>query len=486
MLEAKMSNSQGLRVVRVIRCRASQYGQEDPTSGSGASNWEEGELKAIELAEEAFEEAMRQGADDVSALCSKGGENLVRFSNNSITLTNSTRSVELFLYVTKERRRIIGATSNLSPEGIKRFIADLVKACRILSPSPDYTPLPKGPWRYAQDRVYDMKVAEDGVALVDLAKASIGAAFDAGAERVSGTLTASEGNVAIVTSGGAKGESRGTKVILNVRAFADEVASGHGLSCTEVLSDLDPIGAGQRAGEYAKEAINPGHWEEGEYDLVALPTVAADIVQHVGSLASAFAVDTGLSFLADKIGQKVAIDGLTIRDIGVVEGGIGGRAFDDEGLPTQENIIVERGVLKGYLHNSTTARKFGASSTANAGIIDPHPWNLIVDAGSYHTDDLIKEVRRGVLVTNNWYTRFQNLRTGEYSTLPRDATFLIENGKIKHPIMGLRISDSIPRQLNNIHGISKERRWVEWWEVSIPTLTPALLIKSVTVTKAVT
>jgi PmbA protein len=173
-----------------------------------------------------------------------------------------------------------------------------------------------------------------------------------------------------------------------------------------------------------------------------------------------------------------------LRDYGVIEGGVDGRGFDDEGFPTRENVIIEEGVLKTYLHNSTTAKKFNTSSTGNAGIIDPHPWNLVVDPGSVSIDDMIREVKKGVMVTNNWYTRFQNLRSGEYSTIPRDAAFLIENGKIKHPVVGLRISDSLPRQLANIIAISKERRWIEWWEVSIPTLAPSMLIKSVMITKA--
>lgn len=109
---------------------------------------------------------------------------------------------------------------------------------------------------------------------------------------------------------------------------------------------------------------------------------------------------------------------------------------------------------------------------------------LVVNAGSQDLDAIIKDVKKGILVTNNWYTRFQNLRTGEYSTLPRDATFFVENGTIKHPVVGTRISDSIPRQLVNILALSKERKWIKWWEVSIPTLTPIMLLKDVLITKA--
>ncbi len=73
---------------------------------------------------------------------------------------------------------------------------------------------------------------------------------------------------------------------------------------------------------------------------------------------------------------------------------------------------------------------------------------------------LKKEVRRGIYVTNNWYTRFQNYCEGVYSTVPRDAAFLIENGEIKKSGVGMRISDTLPRQFLNIQALGKESRWI--------------------------
>jgi PmbA protein len=161
------------------------------------------------------------------------------------------------------------------------------------------------------------------------------------------------------------------------------------------------------------------------------------------------------------------------------------RIFDDEGVATRDNVIIEKGVLRTYLHNSSTAKRFNTSTTGSAGIIDPHPWNLEVYPGDYGLDEMIKEVKEGFFITNNWYTRFQNLRTGDYSTLPRDATFYIKDGEVKYAVAGLRVSDNIPRQLKSISAISKERRWIYWWEVTTPTLAPYLLIKQTNITKAV-
>jgi len=100
-------------------------------------------------------------------------------------------------------------------------------------------------------------------------------------------------------------------------------------------------------------------------------------------------------------------------------------------------------------------------------------------------DELLKETRRVLYLTNTWYTRFQNYVKGDFSTIPRDGIFLIENGEIKQPLKDVRLSDNALNLLNNIAGISKERKHVHWWgEAHPPSLAPYLLIKNVHITKS--
>ncbi|MCL4518309.1 MAG: TldD/PmbA family protein, partial [Thaumarchaeota archaeon] len=272
--------------------------------------------------------------------------------------------------------------------------------------------------------------------------------------------------------------------LLNIRAFTHDNASGQGLACSSYLSDFDFKTAGERAGTYAKKAANPKQIPEGRCDVIFTPTVVANILP-IASNASAFSIETGNSFLNDKLDNKIGIDALDVFDYGVYEHGLGGRIFDDEGTPTGVNDIVSKGVFRTVLHNSTTAKKFGTESTGNAGIIIPRPVTIVFGNGDSTLEEMIRETKDGLLVTNNWYTRYQNVRTGEYSTVPRDAAFKISDGEIANPVVGLRVSDSIPRQLESIDLISKQREWIRWWEVNTPTLAPAMRIKGVQITRAV-
>lgn len=406
---------------------------------------------------------------------------MVRFSDNSATVVKENEISAIKVYMAKAGRRAVGVTSDLRPEGLEKFVKALARSLET-SPKAEYTPLPSGPFNYEHNGDVDKGLAE--IEMGELVERAVNSALEAGAKRVSGTLAIHLVEISITTSAGAEGSDFRTGVEMNVRAFSDKEASGHGLSVATKLERLEPELAGRTAGEHSLLARNPKLVEEGRYDVLMEPTVAANIFEQVGLYASAFDVDAGLSIFAEKLGQMVAVETLTLIDHGQIENGLGSRSFDDEGLPTRSNIIIERGVLKTYLHNSTTASKFGVKSTANAGIIKPRPWNLEVRPGDASRDEIIKEIKNGILVTNNWYTRFNNYRTGEFSTMPRDAILKIEGGEIKHAISGIRLSDSMPRLMNSISMISKERRWVRWWEVRTPVLSPAILVSGMQITKA--
>jgi PmbA protein len=153
-------------------------------------------------------------------------------------------------------------------------------------------------------------------------------------------------------------------------------------------------------------------------------------------------------------------------------------------LPTQRTVIFERGVFKSYLHNSTTARKHGTTSTANAGLIAPRPFNLVLTPGDEDLDSLVRSIDLGLYVTNNWYLRYQNYGTGEFSTIPRDAMFLIKNGELVGSVRDLRLSDNMLRLIKNIETVSAARQWVRWWEVSTPALAPHGLVRSAKFTRS--
>jgi len=441
-------------------------------------------VKREEIPSHLVELGIKFGATDVAANLIELDQTMIRFSNNEVTASKNFREVTINVFVMIERQRAGSTFSTLSSKALERAMKKLVETAKISPPADVYAPLPKGPFKYDPALLRPPRVSSDSNELVNYVKEAIDGASKSGAKRVAGSLTATNASMVLETSSQASAVQRRSSLEMSVRAFVSEVASGHSLSIAQSKRDFEPAEAGRRAGEIAKMALNLNEGKPGSYTALLGPMVFADLVNQVGIQSSAFMVDAGQSFLIDKLGSMVASDKFTLIDDPTLMGTYGMRAFDDEGVPTKRNIIVEKGILKTYLHNSTTAKKFGAETTANAGLIMPTPWNLVVEPGEKSFEEMLSEIDEGIYVTNNWYLRYQNYRKGDFSTIPRDGMFQIKNGQITKPIRDLRISDNMLKIFQNIRELSKERLWIKWWEVPIPTLAPYATVEDLSFTKS--
>jgi len=427
---------------------------------------------------------MKQGATDVVAKLIEQYRIMIRFSNNEITVSKVYNEILFGIFLMIEKHRAATTVPFSSLKNLERSVRNLVKVAKNSPPADIYAPLPEGPFQYDPTLLNAPQVSFNPDKLAGYVEEAIKGALEKGAEKVAGTLNATKARMMLATSGQVYGAQERTGLEISVRAFASDIASGHSVSISRSERDFKPSETGSMAGEIAKAASNPEQGQPGRFMALLGPMVFADLVNQVGILSSAFLVEVGQSFLVDKIGSEVASEKFTLIDDPTVRDDFGVRAFDDEGVPTRRNIIIGKGVLKSYLHNSTTAKKFGVETTGNAGLIEPLPWSLIVEPGDKSFEDLVAEVDDGIYVTNDWYLRYQNYRTGDFSTIPRDGMFQIKKGEISASIRELRISDNMLRILQNIMELSRARSWIKWWEVEVPTLASYALIKDLNFTKS--
>lgn len=420
------------------------------------------------------------GADEVIARTVACRNRQVRFSNNQIDI-----SLAWNYYVTDVvlswKKRVV-ATQIPNFQKVDLTLKRLLALAKVSKENPTYGGFAKGKFNYQKskaDKTIDSleNPAELVFEAIEAAKREAGPKTNAG-----GIFLSSTSDVYQVSSEGPAGEDCRSAVELSIRAFSEKEASGHAVECSSTLKGFDPARAGRKAGEIAKQAKNPKAGVEGKYDVVFDPLLAGSLLGMWGTMASAYYVIVQLSIFVDKLGKKVASETVTLRDMPAAYS-MSNRVFDDEGAPTQENVIIEKGQLKTYLHNTSTAKIFKTKTTGNAGIVTPGPWNIEMNPGDMNKEELLKEVRHGLYLTNTWYTRFQNHATGDFSTIPRDGIFQIENGEIKQSLKNIRISDNALRMLNSITGISKERQHVHWWcEADPPSLSPYILMKDVQIT----
>ena len=189
------------------------------------------------------------------------------------------------------------------------------------------------------------------------------------------------------------------------------------------------------------------------------------VLRLIGQLvgcASGYAVYRESSFLSGRMGEPVASELITINDDGRLPGGLGSKPFDGEGLPTQRNVVVERGALRTWLLDSYAGRKLGMPSTGNAsrgigsapGVGTTNLWLEPGDAGSL--EDIVRSTPRGLLVTELIGMGF-NPVTGDYS---RGAAGLwIEDGEVVHPVEEVTIAGNLGDMLCAVDAVGSELEW---------------------------
>ncbi len=447
------------------------------------------------LVEYAVRRARRAGAEEAVALLQRQHAEQTRLANNQVSIAVSWDSAHLGLFVAKQGRTTARNVDMPTRSRIDASIAKTLKLLKMLPVNEDYRGIAARGFAQASEAA-DPAIAVGKASTNSIMVEARDAALKAGALRTAGTAYTSFSRTSLATSAGALMAAATTGATVSIRAFTDKDASGHWVHASSTLKGLDSKGSGRHAGSLAKRARKPVVGEAGKYDVVFDPLAIAALTSNLGNMASATAVESGFSYLGNKIGRSVASKHVTVCDDGTMRGGLNSIPFDAEGLPTRRTPIVAKGVLKTYLHNTSTATRYKASSTGSAsfdhfrdaggpgGIITPSPWNLEMMPGTKTRDKLFSAVDKGLYVTNIWYTRYQNYVTGDFSTIPRDAIMLIKDGELAGPVRDLRISENMRSLFQRISALTAERRQIHSWECETPTLHPYALAERVNVTRS--
>ncbi len=432
--------------------------------------------------EQIVKKGKKLGADEIVAKTTLGRYRQTRFSNNQIDISVAWNDYVTDVALTWKKRFVATQIQNF--QNVDQSVKRLFRLAKASKENPQWGGVAKGRFRYQKNKA-DKTVENIRNPAEYIFQAVEAAQQETGKKNVNtgGILFSKLEDIYLASSEGPTGKDQRSAIELSIRAFSDRESSGHGVECSSTLKGFDPVKAGRKAGQIAKQARKPKAGIEGHYDIIFDPLFTGSLLGMWGYMASAFSVMIQQSVFVSKLGQKVASEIVTLRDV-PASYSMANRVFDDEGVPARENVIIRKGILKTYLHNTSTAKIFKTETTGNAGLVAPGAWNLELDAGDMTKEEMFREVKRGLYLTNTWYTRFQNYATGDFSTIPRDGIFLIENGEIKQSWKDIRLSDNALKMLNNITGISKERQHVHWWgEAEPPSLSPYVLMKDVQITR---
>jgi PmbA protein len=397
--------------------------------------------------------ALAAGADAAEAVGAERAALSVGVRLGALEEVEREESRDLGLRVFIGKRQAVVSGSDISTPARAKLVDRAVAMARI-APDDVYAGLApehrlaKGP--FPDLDLYDPteRDAEALEALAleaeDAARAVTGVANSDG-----GGASWSTSGWSFVTSHGFEGRHRASSFSVSASVIAGEGAAmergGEGRS-TRYASDLPGAAAiGKTAGERAVSHVGPRKLASTTAAVVFENRIASSIISPFVGAISGTAVARGTSFLKDKLGKPVFAPGVVLTDDPHRLRGMGSAPFDDEGVATTPQTLIEDGVLTRWLLNAAAARQLkldttGHASRGLAGTPGVSPHNLTVEAGGETREALMRQAGGGLLVTSMFGPSL-NGNTGDWSV--GVSGFWFEDGQIAYPVSGVTVAANL-------------------------------------------
>lgn len=397
----------------------------------------------LDLARTALATAKRAGATDCSVVISSERSVEIAYRKRQPETIKEASTLSLLIRLYVGGRYSAQATSDLRPAALRRFIGDAVAMTRLLAEDP-FRSLPD-PGTYAGRAQVDL-------GLVDPDYPTLTAAERHAAARAAEEACLTRGGPKIVSATASVRDVHSKEVMLASNGFEGFEESTAFVTAAQMTAQDDgdrrPMGSSfvvgvRRMALPAPEAVGT---EAAERTLALLggrkiTTETLPIIvenRAVGRLlANLLQPMTGRlvqqkqSFLADKLGQRVASAHLTLVDDPLLPGGLGSRLYDADGMAAKRRPMIEKGILKEFFVDWYYSRKLGRPPTTGS------PSNLIIPPGARSVPEIMKDLGRGILITD-FIGGNANSTTGDASI--GIVGQLFSNGSIVHPVAEMNIA----------------------------------------------
>lgn len=269
----------------------------------------------------------------------------------------------------------------------------------------------------------------------------------------------------------------------SVTAENDQGGTGHAFRAGSHLNKNAPLEAFLEAAQVAKINRDPVSVKPGQYRAVLAPAAVAELLDYFIYVAfGGGSCAEGRSFISDKLGQKIISQDITLVD-DTANPLTPGIPFDYEGSPRGKTIFVDKGHVITPALDSRTAKQANLAPTGHGTLFPssqgPYFSNVMLMPGQKSMDELIRDVKDGILINTFFYTNIVNSKRATITSMTRDGTMLIKGGKIAQACDDLRVNIDIPALLSQIVGIGKEG---QGFGAIATTWTPAIAVESLIVT----
>ncbi len=425
--------------------------------------------------EDCLDRALKLGAGEAELYLEHRRETSLKVYRGEVEELSAAAGRGAGMRVFRDHRLGFAYTTDLSEAGLERLVKEAVENAAFSAPD-EHQGLPD-PAEFSPLDCYDASL--DGASVEDkvgLAVAAERLALERdGRVRSVRTLRYTDRalDVELATSRGFRGQYRANGCFMLLQAQAEsagDVQTGFAFVYGRSLAALDPERLAAEAVDHAVSLLGarqaPGRTVPVVFEAHAGAMLAGILLSQA---LSADAVQKNRSLFCGREDSRVASELVTVVDDGRLPQGLASAPFDGEGTPTGRSVLIDGGVLKGFLHDSYTARKAGRRSTGNAAresfraVPAVLPTNLFVAPGDSDPEEIVGEVRDGLYAMD-----LSGLGTGGANPISGHLSLgvngrWIRGGKLAEPVREMTVAGHLLDLLRDIDAVGSDLRFVPVW-----------------------
>lgn len=414
---------------------------------------------AIYTKEEArriMEKALSFSTADACEVNLSGSESgNIRYARNTVSTAGHRSNQNLVVQSNYGKKYATATIDEFDDESLKKVVKRSEELAKISPENPEFMGI-LGPQTYDESVTHidaTANITPDFRAQVANSSIEPAAAKDVTA---AGFLDDSAGFSAMMNTKGLFAYNKATNINFTVTMRSnDGTGSGWVTRDYNDVRKFDAAEASKIAIDKALMSREAKAIEPGKYTVILEPAASIGLLGNMGGALNARTADEGRSFMSKegggtKLGQKIVDERVNIWS-DPLHPEVPTGTWNGEGMPLKKTSWIENGVVKNLAYDRFWAQEKGVEAV-------PFPSNIIMEGGTASLEDLIKDTKKGILVTRLWYIRGVDPQTLLFTGLTRDGTFYIENGQIKHPVKNFRFNESPIIMLNNLETLGQQVR----------------------------
>jgi len=404
-------------------------------------------------------------------------ERYLRYAQNMATTAGSPSSLEVTIESHFGLRSGSATGSDLDDDSLAALVAQSEQIAKLAPENPEFMP-PIGPQKYVTGTAFSQATQNATSDMLAAAAKPVLQQAEAKNLQASGFVDIGTDFTCFANSAGLFVYDQESEVLHTVTARTPDGTGSGWVGVTHCdFSKVDIAAMGATAIDKAVRSQKPQRLPPGKYQVILDPSCVFDLMSWMIGYFDQRSADEGRSFATKKGGGSRLGEQLFGKNVTLYSDPndplVPGSIYTDDGQPAQKMMWIENGVLKNLQCSRYWAKKMKLNAV-------PSPTSLALVGGTVSTADLLKQVKRGLLITRFWYIREVDPQTVLLTGLTRDGVFLIEDGAITKPVCNFRFNESPVAMLNKVIAMGPSVRAYGEESIGLPVAVPQMLVDDFT------